>query len=415
MKNKASSLFNICTLFVLLWGLYGFHWYDTAKGTTIDALSNVFLGINMAICIVCIIQLNRRVLPSFFHGVTVLLLTFILYGVFYIVSSDVHYLGGHTVNKASYLIGILRSYLPLYAFYYFTLKGYIHKKNITFYFVILFVFSLLYNIFFSRYWVAIGYDEGFTNNLGYVFVSFFPFVFLFKNKPVLQYILLAIIVGLTINSMKRGAIFISFILLLWFLYANMAHVKSSKRTAVLFLSVVLLAVGFMFINNLYESSSFLQRRMELTMEGNSSGRDVLYSTLLNHFWNESNWLQQLFGSGPNSTLYIIGKEAHNDWLEILTCQGLFGVAVFAFFWINAFKYWRRIPKGNLYYHIIGTFLLTQFVRTLFSMSYATIPTAATLILGYSLALSHLQMKSRNSLKRKHQENELPKKIASIAS
>lgn len=39
MKSKAHTLFSICTLFVILWGLYGFHWYDCAKGTLLDSLS----------------------------------------------------------------------------------------------------------------------------------------------------------------------------------------------------------------------------------------------------------------------------------------------------------------------------------------------------------------------------------------
>lgn len=392
MRLKVSSYINLCTVFILLWGLYGFHWYDSAKDSVIDAWSNVFLGINMLICMKYIIQLNRIKLPFFFHGVTALLLTFTLYGVLYIVSSKVHYIGGHAVNKGSYLVGILRSYLPLYAFYYFTLKGYINSKIITYYFVILIVFSLFYDLFFTRTWVAIGYDEGFTNNLGYVFICFFPYVFLYKGKSILQYILLAFIVGLTINSMKRGAVLISFLLLLWFLYVNMSHQKTSKRFFLLLLTALLLIVGFMFINNLYESSSYLQKRMELTMEGDSSGRDILYTKLLNHFWNESGWFQQLFGYGPDSTIDIIGKEAHNDWLEILTSQGLFGVIIFTFFWFNCFKYWRRMPKNSIYNYIVASFLMTQFLRSFFSMSYATIPTAATLILGYAIARNEMEVK-----------------------
>lgn len=39
MKSRNHSFFSICTLFVILWGLYGFHWYDCAKGTLVDNLS----------------------------------------------------------------------------------------------------------------------------------------------------------------------------------------------------------------------------------------------------------------------------------------------------------------------------------------------------------------------------------------
>ncbi len=394
MKFSVKFIFNICTIYIILWGLYGFHWYDSAKGTNIDAWSNMFLGINMAISILILFNL-KKIKSIFFRGVNILLLTFVLYGFFYVIGGDTHFMHGHAVNKASYLIGILRSYLPLYAFYYFTKRGYLNQNSITLYFVILFAFSLLYNLFYSQYWVSIGYDNGFTNNLGYVFVSFFPFVFLYKQKSLLQYIILACIVGLTLTSMKRGAIIISFFLFLWFLRTNLSHIKTSKRFIILLMTFVLLTIGYLYINHLYDSSSFFQTRMEQTMEGASSGRDVLYTRLIDHFWNGAGALQQLFGSGPDSTLDILGKEAHNDWLEILICQGLFGVSIFAFFWFNSYKYWKQMPKNTVYYQIVGAFLLTQFLRTFFSMSYSTIPTAATLILGYALAKSEMEIKIKN--------------------
>lgn len=392
MKIRRSLYFGICTLFIILWGLYGFHWYDSAKGTTIDEMSNVFLGINLAICSICIISLHGKTMPTLFRGVNALLFTFILYGGLYIAGGETHFLNGSAVNKGSYLIGILRSYLPLYAFYYFTFKGYINAKSISFYFVILFVFALLYNVLFSRYWVDIGYDSGFTNNLGFVFVSFFPFIYLYKGKPLFQYCILILIVGLTILSMKRGAIIISLLLTLRFIYTSISNSKSFQRFLILVLAIVFMVIGYHYIENLYESSSYFQTRIEQTLAGNSSGRDVLYAKLWEHFWNDSSIFQQLFGSGPNATLDILGKEAHNDWLEILICQGLFGVIVYAFFWLNCIRYLIRIPKKTVYYPIVEAFLLTQFLRTLFSMSYSTIPTAATLILGYSIALNEMQEK-----------------------
>ena len=391
MKAKLSS-YLVCTLFIFFWGLYGFHWYDCVKGTRIDALSNVFLGINLLICIVCTILLFGKQMPYLFRGVIVLLLTFLLYGTLYIVGGKTHYLDGGAVNKGSYLIGILRSYLPLFAFYYFTIKGALTPKSIKLYFIILFIFCILYNLFFSRYWISMGYESGFTNNLGYVFVSFFPFVFLYKEKPILQNFLVALIVGLTIASMKRGAILISLLLLFYYFYLSFRGVSTSKRFLYILLFVGLLVVGYRFVIYIYDSSAYFQIRVEQTIEGESSGRDVLYTRLVDHYLDESSWIQQLFGAGADSTLDIIGKEAHNDWLEILTCQGLFGVIVFAVFWFYSFRYWRRMPKNSYYFPIVGSVLITLFLRSLFSMSYSTIPTGATLILGYSLAMNELQVK-----------------------
>lgn len=398
MKSRTHSFFSICTLFVILWGLYGFHWYDCAKGTLLDSLSNVFLGINILVCLYCVFNLQGKRLPSFFAGVNILLFTFFIYGGLYIVGGDSHFHNGEAINRGSYLIGILRSYLPIYAFYFFARKGYINLKNITIYLIILVAFSLLYNIYVTIFWVSIGYDSGFTNNLGYLFISFFPFVFLYKDKSIFQYILLALILGLTLSSMKRGAILIAIILLFWFIHINTSHVKMSKRIKIFFLSFVIVSIGAFYLNDLYESSIFFQRRIELTAEGNSSGRDVLYTRLLNYYWYDASWYQQLFGLGPDSSFDIIGKEAHNDWLEILTSQGLFGVIVYLFFWINSYIYWKRIPKNRVYYPIVGSYLIIMFMRTFFSMSYAAVPTAATLILGYSIAMNEMQNKLNRSEK-----------------
>ena len=106
----------------------------------------------------------------------------------------------------------------------------------------------------------------------------------------------------------------------------------------------------------------------------------------------------MFGLGPDSSFDIIGKEAHNDWLEILTSQGLLGVIVYLFFWINSYIYWKRIPKNRVYYPIVGAYLIIMFTRTFFSMSYATVPTAATLILGYSIAMNEIQNKLNRAKK-----------------
>ena len=78
---------------------------------------------------------------------------------------------------------------------------------------------------------------------------------------------------------------------------------------------------------------YFQKRIENTLDGNSSGRDVLYNSLANYFWNETTSMQFVFGSGANATLQVVGDYAHNDWLEIAVNQGVLGLLVYVFYWM----------------------------------------------------------------------------------
>lgn len=388
--KKKTSLFNICTLFVVLWGLYGFHWYDTIKGSIIDSLSIAFLGINIFIIIYCINKLRNIKKPFVFVSMNILLFVFTIYGIYYILLGNTYYAFGLPLSKSSYIIGIYRSYLPLYAFYYFTITNKINEDSSKLYFFILFFFYLFYDYFVTKEMLNIdAYANGFTNNLGYVFVSLFPFVYLFKSKPVIKYLFLAVIVGLTVIAMKRGAVLIALALLVWFLFSELTTSKESKKTIV-FLSIILLLAGYYLIDHYMLSNEYFQHRLEQTLEGNASGRDNIGMMIINHFVDEASFLEKIFGGGPDYTFQLVGNWAHNDWLEILACQGVLGILVYLLFWYSFFIYLRKMERGSIEYSIVSTFFITQFIRSFISMSYSAIPTAASLILGYAFALNEMK-------------------------
>ena len=146
-----------------------------------------------------------------------------------------------------------------------------------------------------------------------------------------------------------------------------------------------MVVGIRYIEQFAEKSDYFQYRLESTTEGKSSGRDVIYSQLWNHYKSNENIFQLAFGEGAFHTQNINGYKAHNDWLELLIDCGLLGVIIYFIYWVNFYKAWRR-SKGNfLVYMMMGAGLLFTFVRTFFSMSFSNMPFYMCVILAYCFA------------------------------
>ena len=133
-----------------------------------------------------------------------------------------------------------------------------------------------------------------------------------------------------------------------------------------------------------ETSELFTSRIEDTIEGNSSNRDILYGQLINAFKTETNILNVLFGHGANATIGIAGNYAHQDWLETLTNNGIIGCFILFMFYlsilIRAIKQ-KNIFQNNMFYSfMILVFIL--FTKTIFSMSIQDMYIYETLLLGY---------------------------------
>ena len=192
--------------------------------------------------------------------------------------------------------------------------------------------------------------------------------------------------GIIVAAMKRGAIICGAVCIVWFLAVNLKETKSNRRLLVLFFSVVVFAALAYIYYYMLNSSAYFNYRIGQTESGDSSGRDILYSTFFNHFINESNIMRFMFGYGANGTLKISFNFAHNDWLEIAINQGLIGLFIYLLYWIGLFITWRRSSRQPLPFMAIGMFLFIYFLSTLFSISYNNVTRFAAMVLGYSLAV-----------------------------
>ena len=105
------------------------------------------------------------------------------------------------------------------------------------------------------------------------------------------------------------------------------------------------------------------------------------------FSDHANLLAFLFGNGANATITIVGKNAHNDWLEILINQGLVGGLLFAYFWYVFFRTckiaYNRGKTDEIGLSLTIIFIIC-FTKTFFSMSITDMNIYMTSVLGYCL-------------------------------
>lgn len=356
-------------------------------GSIIDTVSSVFLAINLSFSLFCFISLQNKKLPILFKGIRILIIVFVIYGIVPIINGGEIY-EKVEISPGAFLIGVLRSFLPIYAFYYFGVKGVLTEKRIKIYFVLFTLLYLFFFISFNNLKMAESSRDAFTNNLGYIFVSLIPFVLLFENKLSIKYGALFFILLVVVFSMKRGAILIGIISFLYVLSKQFG--QSTKKQKIWFIIVltVLSYLVYHYTYSFFSSNEYLLMRIDETLSGNSSGRDEISKDIFNYYFNEASVLQMLFGGGADHSMYICdGYQAHNDWLEILANQGLFGIIIYMLFWIIAFRQTRLMKKGSVERQVLTLTLLGIFLKTFFSMSYAAFPTTYGLLIGYCLSRS----------------------------
>lgn len=214
--------------------------------------------------------------------------------------------------------------------------------------------------------LASGGDEA-TVNASTIFLMLLPLLFCLRNR-VVSLVLFCVCLFFLISGAKRGNILaavIPAVLYAWMLY------KENKRN-VFKISVLIIAIAAiaLWIKDLVLSDEYLLRRLEQTLEGNTSGRDVIYSTMWDMWYGVGSIVNLLFGYGYNGTfLYSpMHKFAHNDWLEILVDFGLLGALFYAAIFISFARLYFRLDRG--YPRLVCIAIVSiWFMKTLYSMGF----------------------------------------------
>lgn len=387
-KNKVTYKFNECNIYILLWILYYFQGILYEEGSFISR-SILLIVLFFSFKNMIVTNMEGGV-NAYFKSLNMLLIMFTLYGVIAILfPHTIITKFGSTVNSHDYLKNIYLSLLPIYSFYYYAQKGVLHLSSMRHWTLLFFIIAIIHfyhgsfdvrNLFSS--------NEA-TNNSGYAILALIPLVVFWKNKPLVQYMLLGLSMVLILISVKRGAILIGAMCVCVFMYQSFKYANRKVKLWLLILSLVIVFAGIYVFNYMLESSAYFGARLEMTMEGQSSGRDSMYRILWDYFNNSSDFGQFLFGQGANATVQIVGNYAHNDWLEILIDNGLVGGILYFIYWLAFHKEWRQSKKNDDLYMLLGLTLLICFMKTLFSMSYADTPIYTSFGLGYALAVNNL--------------------------
>lgn len=347
----------------------------------------MLMGIYYTVKTICLPNI-----PVYFTGLNMLFFMFIIYGILLLFSNH-HYIiifSWSEVPNSTFLKNIFLSLPNVYVFYYFSRKGYLTEKALRKWVIVFLASSVFRYIDNQMALLNMMQLKGvqtkeMTNNMGYLFVALMPTIAVFKDKVRIQYGILILCMAFIMMAMKRGAIIVGTIMLIYILYFNYKYNKNVSKRKVIVFSLFIIVAAYFITEYMMESSDYFMSRIEQTKEGNSSGRNALYERYWNHFKNETDILKYLLGNGANATLGIGVNYAHNDWLEIAIDEGVLGLVIYCIYW---FCFWRTIAsiKYNITAKLVLTLTFISFlILTVFSMSYTEYSIYSCSVFGYYLA------------------------------
>ena len=324
--------------------------------------------------------------PKCMEALNVLLVLFTFYGIALILYGN-NTAGFPEIDKKSFLKYIYISLLPIYAFYGLTKQGRFSEKIIRFWVPVLIVVAFYSFIHYENQMLEeLGKtaEEGLTNNQSYLFLAILPSL-LFIERPLLRYAYLAICVIFIVISMKRGAMLVGFICLLWFIFFSFGTIGKKYRVWGIFAIILAGVITYNILYSELSDNAYFLMRYNDTLEGYSSGRDNLYTKAIHAFFNDYDVFSFLFGKGAYASLQVLGKFAHNDWLEILVCQGLIGFVIYIRYWFLFIKTSLHNGQEKSLITAFRMAILIMFMTSLYSMSYSSTPFAISMVIGYYLA------------------------------
>lgn len=386
---KLESILPSCNIYIFCWIMYA------QQGLLYSSGSIISRSLLLILLIISMINAYKVIsnywLPIFFKGLNILLAMFTVYGAIFWMLNPAGVIAGETsLNGFEYLKRIYMSLLPIYSFYLYTQKGSLTQKNLMIW-IVIFFFSAYGEYLIGvqnnlKYLMELGSTRTeFTNNTGYLFLCLVPAICVFQKKPLYQYLGLTVLIIFAISSMKRGAILGVAISAAVFLFKGMKDASNSRKFFVVLLSGIAMYFVMDYLQDMMTNSDYFMARLNNTLEGDSSGREDMYSYLWNAFINDTNPFYFLFGRGAYGTVSVIGNLAHNDWLEILTNQGVIGVCIFSYFIMCFYKSFNKLDKQSTVYKMLMFSFFVFTYKTIMSMSYDSMPIYLTTIIGFALS------------------------------
>lgn len=291
---------------------------------------------------------------------------------------------GEIISTFGILKYTLITLLSYFTFTFLSLKNAITHRFLIYSFLI---YSFLFiGDFYHEKVMLLLESENVVNNSAYSVLSLMPFVFMIKRKYI-SLIVLFVLYVIVLSAMKRGAIIIATACVC--LYLVYFFKNNKKRIKLWSVVLIIIVIGFLYryLYYFYVNNPFLQYRIQATIEGSSSGRDIIMTNLLTKFF-DGNLLNQLFGFGFYKSIEIAGNAAHNDWLEILISFGLIGVILYLLIFFQMFQTLKTVKDISLKYMMISCICI-WFLKSIFSMGYMDVTLIPILLL-----ISFIKQQSR---------------------
>ena len=367
---------NICDLFISIWGIYYLQDVIYPQGLINQLLQLIMIGLG----ILSLFQCLRPSIPNLIKATLLLLFMYMVYGSVILMFGD----GISWTSDSSYLKTSMNSLLPIVFFYQQTHKQKLSEKRIKIYFFFLLTITIVHFMHMEKVALLALDQEDNTNNVGYMVLALFPYVFLFSRRPILQNVILSLLMLYVLWGMKRGAIFIGVILSILALYSIIKEQTLAKKILFICISLALVFAFVFYVQQMLVSSEYFALRIQNTMDGDTSGRSEIYSSIWSAVKHESNIFYLLFGHGANSSIVFAGNFAHNDWLETICNNGILGVCLLLYFFysfIATLKSGRARLENKYYYCFLALFIIS-ISKTIFSMSIQNFDLCQAMLIGY---------------------------------
>lgn len=363
MKNKRKINF-FALLFLLTIILY-ISQGILFEGTWFTTLSGVYLlSFNIFAMIKVLGKSSDKVL------FTLLIFMIGWMAVLWVISPKSYHSSGEAVSTLYMVQYSIIVFSSVFSFYYISEKQLIENFQLKT-FIILLAMVYVYNIL--HFDVAADsagdFDFSTVNNKSYSVAALFPLLSLFWNKKWIMISLMTAALFLVAFCLKRGAMLIAMsCYVLAFIFMFKENRLNRKYRRLLFLLILLIICGVVYVfYNIYHSDDLIQARIDLTLEGGSSGRDYIYAKIW-HAWQNSGFISRVVGHGPISTLSVSSNYAHNDWLEILFDFGLIGLLFYIgiIYYVTVYSFKRRSLSLQ---HKMGLLMSLSYIilRSSFSM------------------------------------------------
>ena len=383
MAIKLIHIKNILTLCLAMYYGKGIFYHNES------VISTVFLALLFIISFYYLIKiLKYRDIPLFIKFWTTFLISNILSFIFTGVLSD--------ENHFSYFVNILGCMLPIYPFYYFSIKGMFTERDIQKLFLILFPIAILgffnLNFFDLAQFSVASLQILDTNNLSYSIVGLIPLIFFFKQKYIQVFLFVAAQILLLI-SLKRGAMISGGIFFAFFFFSLFQ--KNNFRLSLVHKIIILCAlfIAFLFIYSIYIQNEVLVSRIDAMInDGDSSGRDEIWGLILNQWVVRSSSINIILGFGFGGGIILTGSHfAHNDWLEILSSLGILGVMLYFLSYFSGIIFWIGLKIDDLLWWVWGSIMISWILISVVSMYYPTYYFAPiTIIMAFVLSRHQLK-------------------------